>query len=189
MTDEVPGLARYIDAVSAPVELSEVIDRHRGRRPRRVVAVAFVAVAAATLAVVALVPRRVSEAPPGSTPATSVTTVPTDSGRRGCADCERHGRPARVPLDDRGLDLWRAAAIHDGWRRDVALDQCGFPRLRLRPSVRVRVGWSRVDRDARLGEIPDSDDCADHRGFSVEGDRSALARRGRARVDSIAGVR
>jgi hypothetical protein len=56
MTDEVPGLARYIDGLSEPVALREVIDRPRGRRPRRaVVAAAFVLVV--VIAAVAIAAR------------------------------------------------------------------------------------------------------------------------------------
>ena len=75
MTDELPGLARYIDALSAPVELREVADRprRRGSRSGHAVAVAFVAVAAVIVAVVALEPRDRSAAPPASIPATRAT--------------------------------------------------------------------------------------------------------------------
>jgi hypothetical protein len=70
MTDDLPGLARYIDAVSAPVELREVTNRRRRRgRSRRAVLVALAVAVASTG--VALVVRR------DSSPGTRVTTRST----------------------------------------------------------------------------------------------------------------
>jgi photosystem II stability/assembly factor-like uncharacterized protein len=81
MTDELQGLARYIDAVSAPVELRDATDRPGRRRSRSRPAVA-VAIAAATAVIAAVVagvvafgPRSHTGVPPASTPATLVAPV------------------------------------------------------------------------------------------------------------------
>lgn len=85
MTDELPGLARYIDAVSPPVELSEVTNRRRRRaRSRRAVLVAL-AVAMASTGVALLVHRdsspgaRVSRVSTGSTVHSAATTAGSEA--------------------------------------------------------------------------------------------------------------
>ena len=81
MTDELQGLARYIDAVSAPVDVRDVTDRARRRRSRSrpVVAVAIAAatavIAAIVAGVVAFGPRSHTGVSPASTPATLVAPV------------------------------------------------------------------------------------------------------------------
>jgi hypothetical protein len=71
MTDELPGLARYIDAVSAPVELPEVTNRRprRRARSRRAVLVAL-AVAMGSTGVALLVHR---DSSPGARVSTGST--------------------------------------------------------------------------------------------------------------------
>ena len=91
MTDELPGLGRYIDALAAPVAIDEVTSRSWRSRPRRALAFAAVAtvlVVATTVIVFAIADRggEPAPAPPAGVSTAASTSSTSSSSPSGPAD-------------------------------------------------------------------------------------------------------
>jgi hypothetical protein len=98
MTDDTPGLARYIDAASPPVELSEVTNRRRRRgRSRRAVLVALAVAVASTG--VALVVRRDSSPAARVTTRSTVHSAPTTAGTQATVPANQPVQTGAMPRD------------------------------------------------------------------------------------------